>query len=172
MSGECGSKEKRNQLTHLNQSLCAPHSAPEHCQPQSWEAVCSSGFHNCLTFPLSILAYSRSSLGSPLGPWTLLSFIRQSVFWAPGKSSYHKVITWPFLWLVWIHGLNSVKRLRSQKIKLELLFSQFSRLHTRWSQQLEKSDRQLDWVYQMVNWSLSCLPKCLGIKNRSIFYWH
>lgn len=87
-------------------------------------------------------------------------------------SSYHKVITWPFLRLVWIQGLNSLKRLWSQKIKLELLFSQFSWLYTRWSQQLEKSDRQLDWVYQMVNWSLSCLPKRLGIKNRSIFYWH
>lgn len=58
MSGECGPEEKRNQLSHLNQSLCAPHSAPEHCQAQSSETVCCSGFHKCLTFPLSILAYS------------------------------------------------------------------------------------------------------------------
>lgn len=88
-------------------------------------------------------------------------------------SSYHKVITWPFFRPVWIHGWNSLKRLRSQKkIKSELSFSQLSWLHTRWSQQLEKSDRQLGWVYQMVNWSLSCLPKSLGIKTRSIFHWH
>lgn len=176
-SGEYRLKGKKNQLSHLYQSLSATHSASEHRQPQSWEAVCCSGFHSCLTFPVSILTYSRSSLSSPFGAMDFVEFytiisvlsLRQILQCC---SSYHKVITWPFFRPVWIRGWNSPKRLRSQKIKLGFIFSQFSWLHTKRSQQLENSDRQLDWVYQMVNWSLSHLPKSLGIKNRSIFYWH
>lgn len=86
MSGEYGPKRKEEsvKLIEIN-PFVLPAELLSTASSRA-ETICCSGFHNCLTFPVSAWACRRSSLSSPSGPWTLLSFIPQSVFWAPGKS--------------------------------------------------------------------------------------